>query len=120
MDAHESARQKVQAIFREMAGERASQLRGNVNARRANDILGAALAEEMDPLRADQLAFNLVDWNADAAFVVAVILFPERFTEEELRAGVDMFLIHAPSHILTAARLGGYEAKDLDLDENAI
>lgn len=120
MDAHDSVRAKVHAIFEEMAGERAMQLRGNVNARRANDLLGAALAEDMDPLKADQLAFNLVDWNSDAAFVVATILFPERFTAEELRAGVDMFLIHAPSHVLTAARLGGYVARDLDLDEDAI
>jgi hypothetical protein len=120
MDAHDSVRAKVDAIFRELVGDRATQLRGNVNARRANDILGQALAEDLDPLKADQLAFNLVDWNSDAAFLVGVILFPERFTPEELRVGVDMFLIHAPNHILTAARLGGYEAKDLDLDENAI
>jgi hypothetical protein len=61
-----------------------------------------------------------VDWNADAAFLVSVILFPERFTPEELRAGVDMFLLHVPAHVLAAARLGGYEAKDIFLDENAI
>jgi hypothetical protein len=120
MDAHDSVRAKVDAIFRELAGDRALALRGNVNARLANDILGEALAAERDPLKADQLAFNLVDWNADAAFLVSVMLFPERFTPEELRAGVDMFLLHVPAHVLAAARLGGYEAKDIFLDENAI
>jgi hypothetical protein len=38
------------------------------------------------------------------------MLFPERFTADELRAGVDMLLVHVPAHILAAARLGEYEA----------
>jgi hypothetical protein len=106
MDAHDSVKAKVDAIFVEMAGSRADQLRGNTPARRANDLLGKVLASNGDPLKADELAFHLLDWNSDAAFLVAFLLFPERFTAEELLAGVDMFLVHVPAHILAAARLG--------------
>lgn len=119
MDAHDSVREKVQAIFEELAGSRATALRGEVAARRANDVLGQALAVDHDIIRADEMAFHLVDWNSDAAFVVALLLFPERFTAEELRAAVDMFLVHVPAHILAAARIGGYEAKDIFEEGNA-
>lgn len=122
MDAHESVRTKVEAIFRELVGDRANALKASVPARAANDILGQALATEleMDPLKADEMAFHLVDWNAEAAFLVSAILFPERFTPAELQAGVDACLIHVPSHILAAARIGGYEATDIFVgDESA-
>ena len=119
MDAYDSVAEKVDAIFRELVGDRAETLRGNVPARHANDVLGRALIGELDPLQADQLAFNLVDWNSDAAFLVALMLFPERFTIDELQAGVDKFLIHVPAHILAAARIGGYEATDYLADDDA-
>jgi len=110
MDAHDSVRAKVDAIFKELVGDRAHVLRGDVPARHANDVLGQALAAEfdLDPLRADELAFNLVDWNADAAFLVAMMLYPERFTQAELGAGVGMLMIHVPDHVVAAARVGGY------------
>ena len=113
MDADNSVEAKVAAIFQELAGDRAAALLGSVPARRANDILGQALASERELLRADEMAFHLVDWNSDAAFLVAFLLFPERFTPEELCAGVDGLLVHAPAHLMAAARLGGYEARDI-------
>lgn len=116
MDEHDSVTAKVDAIFRELTGSRADSLLGNLPARQANDILGQALAEGRDERQADELAFHLVDWNADAAFLVAFMLFPERFTQEELRTAVNMFLIHVPAHVLAAARLGDYEATDIFAD----
>jgi hypothetical protein len=112
MDAHESVRAKVADIFREAFGERAALFKGGIPARAANDVLGAALAEDLDPLVADEVAFHLVDWEVDAAFVVALTLFPERFTAEELQAAVSMFLVHVPAHVLAAARLAGYDTRD--------
>jgi hypothetical protein len=38
---------------------------------------------------------------------VALHLFPEPFTPEEIRAGVGMFLHYAPNHIAEACRLTG-------------
>ena len=119
VNAYDSVTAKVDAVFRELVGDRAEVLRGSVPARRANDVLGQALVGDLDPLQADQLAFNLIDWNSDAAFLVALILFPERFTPEELQAGVDRFMLHVPAHILAAARIGGYEAKDYLAEDDA-
>ncbi|MES2460686.1 MAG: hypothetical protein V4671_08875 [Armatimonadota bacterium] len=113
MDTHDSVRAKVQTIFEELAGSRADALRGDVAASHANNILGQALAEEEGTLKADEIAFHLVDCNSDAAFLVAFLLFPERFTAEELREAVGAFLTHVPAHVLAAARLGGYESRDI-------
>ncbi|MCP5234468.1 MAG: hypothetical protein H6945_01845 [Zoogloeaceae bacterium] len=113
MDAYDSVTAKVQAIFEEIAGARAAVLRGDHAAREANAILANALAEDIDQIRADEMAFHLVDWNSDAAFIVAFLLFPDRFTPAELRAAADLFLVHVPAHVLAAARLGGYEATDI-------
>ena len=115
-DTHESVRTKVHQLFVELAGTRGELFRGGVPARHANNVLGQALADQMDPLKADEMAFHLVDWETDAAFLVSVMLYPERFTPEELRAGVDMFMIHVPAHVMSAARLGGYPATDIFCD----
>ncbi len=107
-------RKKVQDIFRRLAGERAEILSANRYPARINDrITSAILAEKpgtnvADTVALDGVGFHLVDWNADAAFIVALHLFPEEFTDEEVRDGVELFLLHAPAHCSEAARLGGY------------
>ena len=116
MNAYDSLKEKVFKIFMEAFGDRAALFKGGVPARQANDALSAALSEDHDPLTADEIAFHMVDWETDAAFVVALLLFPERFTKEELQAGIDMFLIHVPAHVMAAARLAGHEPEDIFKD----
>jgi hypothetical protein len=118
MDAHDSVREKVWKIFAEACGSRADIFKEGVPAREANDTLSLALAEDFDPVVADEIAFHMVDWETDAAFVVACLLFPERFTKEELQAGTDMFVVHVPAHAMAAARLAGYAPKDIFEDSN--
>ena len=111
-----SARLKVAAIFQELAGEKAKRLDASLYLSDVNSRITAAIArseKEEDVLGADQIGFHLVDWQADAAFIVALALYPERFTDEEVREGVDAFLIHAPSHAVEAARLAGVPISDL-------
>jgi hypothetical protein len=112
MDAHAAVREKAWKIFAEAFGERANLFKGGIPAREANDVLSVALADDFDPAVADEIAFHMVDWETDAAFLVAFLLFPERFTKEELQAGTDMFLIHVPAHVMAAVRLAGHEPKD--------
>lgn len=109
---------KTIEIFRELVGERALKLKGShypadVNSR----ITAALLQDEAAPsteevLRRDGIGFHLVDWQSNATFLVALTLFPERFTDEEIREGVDDLLGHVPAHILEAARLGGYSTEN--------
>ncbi len=61
---------------------------------------------------ADKIAFHLTDWNAEAAFIVASTSFPGGFTPEEIRDGVEAFLIHAPHHVIAAARLAGHPTEE--------
>jgi hypothetical protein len=116
-----SARDKVIEIFRELAGDRAERLFASTFLADSNSRITVALArseEETEVLSRDQIGFHLVDWQADAAFIVAVALYPDRFTDEEIREGVEAFLIHAPSHVLEAARLAGIPVSDLRPDED--
>ncbi|MBB3195883.1 hypothetical protein [Roseateles terrae] len=113
MDNHDSVRAKVAQIFIDAFGERAALFKGGVPARDANDALGVALAEQLEPLVADEVAFHLIDWETDAAFLVAFMMFPERFTSAELQAAVEMFLVHVPAHVQAAARLAGYEVPNI-------
>jgi len=112
-DAHDSVEEKVVAIFRELIGERADRLKGAKPSHEARRSLESALAADYSPEVAADVAFHLADWNWDAAFLVAVHLFPERFTPAELVAGADMVLVHAPNHLAAAATLVDHPIEDV-------
>lgn len=106
-DPIDTVGEKVLAIFAELAGERAKRLDGSVLAQPAMDAIAAALAGDHGHWKAAKIALHMADWNWDAAFIVAVHLYPERFTAEEIDAGIGLFLCHAPNHIREACRLTG-------------
>src|SRR5262245_42837710 len=106
-DPNDSVREKVSSIFRELAGDRVQELDGSTLSVRTGDTIASALTEEYGDDTATKLGVHMSDWNEEAAFVVALHLFPERFTPEEITAGIGMFLIHAPNHIREACRLTG-------------
>lgn len=112
-----SFRDKVEAIFRKLAGDRTANLNAERLPTQITSTITAALAGESGDadaiLHADEIAFNLTDWNAEAAFLVALHLFPECFTPEEIRDGVEAFLIHVPHHVIAAARLAGHPTDDI-------
>jgi len=116
-DAHDSVRRKVREIFTELVEDRARMLEGGRFPGGVTSTITAALSgsdeSEEKILRADQIAFHLTDWGSDAAFIVALHLFPERFTLEEIEAAVDMFLVHVPAHVIAAARLAGHSVEDV-------
>jgi hypothetical protein len=74
-DAIKTVGRKVAAIFTELAGDRARRLDGSVIAEPAMSTISSALTEQYGNRAAD-IAFHMADWNDDAAFVVAVHLFP--------------------------------------------
>ena len=121
VDPVHSVSEKVAAIFRELAGGRAHSLVGSAIATGVRERIASALAKEYGSDIAEKVALHMSDWNSDAAFVVAVHLFPERFTPDELNAGVGMFMIHTPNHIREACRLTNtYVWEDFPYDdENA-
>jgi hypothetical protein len=111
MQSDDPIERKVQGIFREFAGTRAAQL--NASIPEAREIIAKALAVERGDEAAKDIAFHLTDWNSDAAFIVAALLCPERFTAEEIQEGVLDFLVHAPNHIAAAAKLADWPITDV-------
>jgi hypothetical protein len=114
-----NGRAKALAIFRELVSERASRL----SASHYNHDAAATMARALSPAPDDRsspedciardIAFHLTDWASDAAFIVALQLFPERFTAAEIESGVEGFLIHAPNHVAAAAVLSGHPIEDI-------
>lgn len=114
-DIHDKLRQKVNGIFAELAGDSLPRLQGPGAAFEAMEAIASALKEESGyrEQTAQEIGFHLADWNSEAAFLVAIYLFPERFTKQEIEEGVTGFLIHAPNHIAAAAKLIGYPIRDI-------
>ncbi len=108
---------KVSTIFKELTGGRAANLHPALFPYEVHDTIKQALSDEFDAETADRIAFHLVDWNGEAAFLVALLLFPERFTPQEIQEGVTDFLMHAPDHIAEAARRGGFPIRNIFADE---
>jgi hypothetical protein len=117
-DAIESVREKVTAIFGELAGDRASRLDASTLPAAAMHAVASALGNDYGPLRSQDIALHLCDWNWDAAFITALHLFPERFTAEEITAGTGLFFCHAPNHIREACRLTDTYVWESFPDEN--
>lgn len=56
---------------------------------------------------AAKLGMHMSDWIGDAAFLFALHLFPDRFSDDEVRDGIGKFLGHAPNHIRAACGITG-------------
>ncbi len=103
---------KVIEIFRELVGDNAENLSGSFFPAYANTKITNALLKENPDLEdneiveVDSIGMDLVCWQRDAAFIVALVLFPDKFTDEDIQDEVASLLIHMPDHIKNA--LKGY------------
>ena len=102
-------------VFIEHFGERASLL--DFRTPHSDETVQApvrrALARTVGDDAAWETAFHLADWREDAAFLIAVMLFPERYTDEEIEAMTNSVLVHAPNHIMAATHWMGKELRDV-------
>ena len=104
---------KAQVIFAELTSDRVERLYGSRGAFDTMAAIRNALTTQYGEEKAADIAFHLSDWNADAAFVTALHLFPERFTKEEIESGVELFIVHAPNHVAEAAELLGHPVENI-------
>jgi hypothetical protein len=113
--AFDTYQRKVDAIFRELAGlERARWLEPGVPSRCFDQIARAVRSKSGYSKKvARHIGFNVADWQAEAAFLVALHLFPERFTDAEIDAAVISMLVHVPAHVIAAAKLAGHSTEDI-------
>ena len=104
---------KVIEIFRELVGDKADNLSGSFYPAYANSKITGALIKDRPELseeeivKADSIGMDLICWQRNAAFIVALTLFPEKFTDEEVEDEVESLLLHVPDHIKNA--LKGYD-----------
>ena len=89
----------------EGSGRRVKNLTASRSRAKIIAAITEALEEDHGRDRAREVAFHLSDWIADAAFLVALHLYPERFSKKEIDDGILAFLIHAPAHVMAAARI---------------
>ena len=95
-------------IFRELVGDKADKLRGSFYPTCANAKITNALIEDYPNLKddafaeTDSIGMDLVCWQRNAAFTVALVLFPEKFTDEEVEDDFDGFQ-YAPSAVVKAS-----------------
>jgi len=108
---------KAKAILAEAFPERVDRLDPDRHAADTMAAIQSALSNEVDAEKAGDIAFHMADWNSDAAFILALHLFPERFTKEEIEDGVRDFLVHVPNHIAEAAQLFGFPVSDIFKEE---
>jgi hypothetical protein len=104
---------KVAAIFSRLAGANLGAIDPGRVARFEHVVRAMVGGGDLDERAARDVAFHLTDWTAEAAFLVAVQLFPDAFTAEEIEAGVTALLIHAPNHLAAAAKLAGWPVRDV-------
>jgi len=72
-----------------------------------------ALVEDFGQEKAKEIAFHLTDWGNDAAFILALHLFPEKFSKDEIEKGIYQFLPHVPDHLAAASKLFGTPVTDV-------
>jgi hypothetical protein len=104
---------KVALIVRDLVGNRADRLLPVRGAEETKATIAAAIRDDYPEQVANDIGFHLTDWNADAAFLVALDLCPERFAADEVKRGLTNLLVHAPNHMAAAAKLAGHPISDV-------
>lgn len=102
---------KTDGIFRELAGKSGPFLHEKDLDKRITNIFpqDSESIEEND----GTMGFHMLDWQGDAATLVAMYRFSERFTDEEIQVGITHFLVHAPYHLVRAASIAGHPVHSL-------
>lgn len=80
---------------------------------RSAERVREAFAPLIGKRKAKDLAFHLFDWSEEAAFLVALALFPGRFSHDEIVRGLAASLCHFPNHAAAAAKLWGTPVSDV-------
>ncbi len=77
--------EKVKNLFQEIAGNRSGSLEATHLAKNVIKRIKSLYKDEYGERKASTLGMHLSDWNSDTAFIVALHLFPERFSDEEIK-----------------------------------
>jgi hypothetical protein len=78
-------------------------------AEKVREAIQKAFADRFGDEEAAELSFHMTDWaDFDLEFLMALFFAPDKFSIQEVRAGVTQVLIHASNHLAAAAKIAGY------------
>jgi len=98
---------KVEDVLRGCIGDLVERLSGTSLHPAVIRRIAVAHSDDLGAEDAAKLGTHMSDWIGDAAFLFALHLFPDRFSDAEIRDGIDKFLCHAPNHIRAACGITG-------------
>ena len=103
------ALRKARAIFTKAFDARGSLLFKSSSTAAMMETIGTAFARRMNREKAADVGFHLGDWASDAALVLALHMFPKKFSPEEVRHVTDYLAAGLPYHCAGLAAHFGYE-----------
>jgi hypothetical protein len=110
IDPNQLAFDKTVQVFKEICPDRLGNLLDPSNPKSANigrdlrERISRIFAKRLGTDGAQQFAINTTGFSADVALLVALFLFPERFTDEEVAAGIRCFGLEISHHGVELAR----------------
>lgn len=105
----DKATRKTRAIFVRAFGSRAALLFKGASTQTMMDTVSAAFARHISREKAADIGFHIGDWAKDAALVLALHMFPEKFTRDEIRHVADFVAAGMPYHSAALATHFGYD-----------
>ena len=105
----DSVSRKARAIFVEAFRERGAHLFVPASTSSMMHTVGTAFAGHMNTAKAEVVGFHLGDWAREAAIVLALHMYPEKFTRAEIRQVTDYLAAGLPYHCAALGALFGYE-----------
>ncbi|MEZ0385798.1 MAG: hypothetical protein ACAI34_01930 [Verrucomicrobium sp.] len=113
-DPNQAAFDKTAQIFQELCPNHYKNLLDPL--RPKSTEIGQELAERVSRVfaerfgqeKAREFAIHVTGFPSDTAFLVALFLFPERFTDDEVAAGIRCFGIEASHHAVAIAKMLNY------------
>lgn len=119
INQYDKLRKKVTLLLSRAGVVRVKSGQSEPDRTKAREAVRKAFLHALGNERARDLAIHLMDWTQDAAFVLALAMFPEKFSKKEVEAGVGVLLAHVPNHIFAAAKITGDQCEDIWMEKPA-
>lgn len=119
-DRYDKLRKKVTTLLTRASATRVKRAQAFSDLTEAREATRKALRRTYGDEGSRNLAFHLMDWTFDAAFLLALAMFPEKFSRREIEDGIDLLIVHVPNHVAAAAKISGYQCKDIWREKRAV
>lgn len=114
-DPYDTFREKAKDIWQKLSPDKFQRIQDLSAQREMINRIAESLDIEDPQIRRD-VGFHMTDWVYDAAFLLALHLHPEEFSNEEIKAGINCFLVHVPAHVIAAAHQTDNSVDDVFAD----